>query len=168
MAGNEVAARAPGRWLRLALAVSVAVNLAVAGAVIGAHVRGDPQRAPSVRDMGLGLYAAALSDDDRKALRRALIRQGPDLRAARAGLRDDVARVAGLVRAEPFEPEALRRAMAEGAGRTAGLLAQAQGLLVDHLATLPAAERAAFALRLEEAAARGPRRREGPPPEPRP
>jgi uncharacterized membrane protein len=155
--------KAGGRWLRVALAVSVAINLAVIGVVAGAWLRDGPPRMAAVRDVGFGPYAAGLTDDDRAALRRALVARGPDLRAARAAMREDMAAVVAALRAEPFEAAAMTEAMERGTARVAEFAVLGRSLLVEHAAGLTPAARAAFADRLEAAAnRRGPPGRPGP------
>ncbi|QYK43631.1 MAG: periplasmic heavy metal sensor [Paracoccaceae bacterium] len=141
--------RAPGRWLRVALAVSVALNLAVAGVIVGAVVRDGPPRGAAMRDFGLGPVAGALSDADRAALRRAFAARAPDLRAMRSGWRQDTAALVAVLRAEPFDPQAMRDTMESGARRVGDMIALSRGLLVDHVATMDPAARRAFAERLE-------------------
>jgi Heavy-metal resistance len=58
------APRAPGRWMRVALVLSLAVNLLVAGMAVGVALRGGPPET-AVRDLGFGPFAAALSPADR-------------------------------------------------------------------------------------------------------
>lgn len=151
-----VAAGPCPRWLRPTLAVSVALNLLVAGVVAGALLGGGPwrdgsARGAAMRDAGFGPYAAALDDRDRAALRRALAARGPDLRAARDAMRRDMAEVAALIRAEPFDAEAVRAAMARGSARMGEVIGLGQSLIVGHVASLSPQERAAFADRVEAA-----------------
>lgn len=161
-ATNEAQPRG-GRRLRVALAVSLAINLAVAGVVAGAWLRDGPPRAAAVRDLGFGPYAAGLTDDDRAALRRALIARAPDLRDARAALRADMAAVAAALRTDPFDAAAMAAAMERGTARFANLAGLGRSLLVDHAVAMTPAARAAFADRLEAAA-----NRRGPPGRPAP
>ncbi|MFN3972585.1 MAG: periplasmic heavy metal sensor [Gemmobacter sp.] len=156
------AARPPGRWLRVALAVSLALNLAVAGVLLGAWLRKEAPRAVAVRDLGFGPYAAALTDADRTALRRALIARAPDLRGARAAMRDDMAEVAAALRAEPFDAGALRMAMDRGAARTTEFIALGRTLLVNHIQSMTPESRLAFAERLERGGRGMPRERPRP------
>lgn len=161
-AGNS-AGRTGGRWLRIALAVSVAINLCVAGVVAGAWLRDGPPRGGGVRDVGFGPYAAGLTEDDRAALRRALIARGPDLRAARMAMRDDMAAVVAALRADPFDAAAMAAAMERGTTRLAEFAGLGRSLLVEHAAAMTPEARAAFADRLETAATRrGPPGRPGP------
>jgi uncharacterized membrane protein len=107
-----------------------------------------------MRDLGLGPVAAALSEDDRAALRRALAQRAPDLRAARAAWRQDMAAMAAVLRAERFDPAALRAALDGGSERVERLIGLSRDLLVEHVAAMDPARRAAFADRLEAAAQR--------------
>lgn len=146
--------RSGGRWLRVALAVSLAINLAVGGVVLGAWLRDGPPRGAGVRDVGFGPYAAGLTDDDRAELRRALIRRAPDIRAARLAMREDMSAVVAALRAEPFDAATMAAAMDRGTARIADFAALGRSLLVDHAAAMTPQARAAFADRLERAASR--------------
>ncbi len=146
-----------GRGLRIALALSVALNLAVVGLVIGVALRGPPMPPMAVRDLGFGPFAAALTEDDRRALRDAFRSQKPDLRAERRAMRADLEAVSVALRADPFAPEDLKAALARGAARTADLLRVGQGLLLDHVLAMTPEARQALADRLDAALARGPR-----------
>lgn len=151
-----------GRGIRIALAVSVALNLAVAGAVVGALLHGPPMPLTAVRDLGFGLFASALTEDDRRALREAFIARKPDIREARRAMHEDLAAVAAALRADPFRPEVLRAAMDRGAARTLDLLKVGQSLLFDHVVAMTPDERLAMADRLDEALRRrGPGGRDG-------
>lgn len=145
-----------GRWQRVALAVSVALNLAVVGVVVGSRLRDEPARPVALRDVGFGPYAAALTEEDRAALRRALSARGPELRGARSAMRADMAEVAALLRADPFDAAALRQVMERGAARSAEVIALGRLLLLDHVRSMTPEARRAFADRLDEAARRGP------------
>lgn len=144
------------RGLKIALAVSVALNLAVVGVVAGAVLRGGPMRDQMVRDIGFGPFAEALTDSDRKALRRAFFDRSPGLRDLRATMRQDMAGVLAALRAQPFDPAALRAALAAQAERLSGQMTLGQDLLAERIDAMAEAERLAFADRLESALQRGP------------
>lgn len=152
-----VAPAAPGRGLRIALAVSVALNLAVAGVVAGAVWRmgSDGRPVPAVRDLGFGPFAGALTDDDRRELRRAFLRQAPDMRATRAAMREDMAAVLAALRSDPYDPQALRVALDRATRRTAERLALGQDLIFDRISAMTPEARRAFADRLEQGLTRG-------------
>lgn len=160
---EATAAARPGRGLRIALALSVALNLGVAGVVLGALLHDRPRSAAAVRDLGFGPFTGALTDDDRRSLRAAMLARGPDLRAARREMRDDMAAAVAALRADPFVPEAFRRALDRTAARTVRLLEAGHGLLYDHVVAMTPAERLALADRLEALRDRrgGPDRRGG-------
>ncbi len=143
----------PTRGLKIALALSVALNLLVAGVLAGAALRGGPDR-----ELGFGPFAAALTEDDRAALKREFRARMPDLREMRRGHRQAMAGVLAALRADPFDPAALEVAMDAAAARMGDRLRIGQDLLADHLGAMSPADRAAFADRLE-AAARGRRDR---------
>lgn len=145
------------RGLRIALALSVALNLAVVGVVAGALWRagGDGRPSAALRDLGFGPFAAALTDEDRRALRRDFLRRAPDLRAARAEMRAEMTEVLAVLRADPFAPDRLRQALDQATARTADRMALGRGLLFDHIAAMTPEARRAFADRLERAMTRG-------------
>lgn len=150
----------PGRGLRLALAVSVALNLAVLGVVGGAMLRHDGPRGPAMpRDLGFGVFTEALTPDNRAELRRTLRASAPDFVRERRAMAQDLAEILTALRAEPFDAAALDRAMGSQIDRLAARLETGQGLLRQFLTDLPAAERLAFADRLEQAALRPASRR---------
>ena len=155
--------RRPGRGLRIALAVSVALNLGVAGLVIGMAVSGGPggPRQTAVRDLSFGLYTDALSREDRVALRRAFMGQGPDFRELRQVLRADLTETLSALREVPFAPGEMRAVMLRQSHRTAERLDLGQDLLLDRISEMTSAERAAFADRLEARLTRDGRDRDG-------
>ncbi|MDT8854095.1 periplasmic heavy metal sensor [Paracoccaceae bacterium Fryx2] len=151
----------PGRWLRVALAVSLAVNLGVAGVVAGAFLKGGPggHRPASERDPGFGPFTAALSAEDRDALRRAYVERAPGLRAARAEMRTEWAAVLAALRREPFDPAALQAALDRQNARSLQRLTLGQGLLAAHLLAMTPDARRQFADRLQASLDRRPDRK---------
>lgn len=149
---TSTAAKPPFRWGRLVLFVSLALNLGVLGVVGGAMLgRTGHGRAEFVaRDIGFGLFTEALMEEDRRALRRAFGQARPDFRADRSQMRDDLQTLLAALRAEPFAPDVLRAALQTGADRIAERQALGQALLLDRVAQMTGAERAALADRLEK------------------
>lgn len=145
-------AAGPGRAIKIVLAISLAINLAVAGLFLGNLVknRADGPRPQTVRDLGFGLFSPALSDEDRRALRRAFVEQSPDMREARRAMRQDLAEMLEAIRAEPFEPARLEAVLDRSSLRAAERRDLGERLILDHLGKLDQAERAAFADRLEQ------------------
>lgn len=153
----EPVAPKSGRGLRIALAVSLALNLGVAGLLAGAWLRSGPHGGP--RDLGFGPFAAALTAEDRAALRRAFLDRAPEFRDARAAMRADMAGILAALRADPFDAAGLKAALDQTGTRMAGRLALGQSLVFDRVAAMSPADRMAFADRLENALNHGPGRR---------
>ncbi|MGR3436496.1 MAG: hypothetical protein ACU0CO_16685 [Shimia sp.] len=154
-----------GRWRALLIA-SLALNLLVAGAVLGRLTVAGPPVAVAVPDgaergprggprggpVGLGPLVAALAPEDRRAMRRDLARElrgeglGPrgrqEGRAARAAL-------AAQLRGDAVDGRALATAIA--AQNVAAIERQERAIqwLALRLAEMDAAERRAYADRLE-------------------
>jgi uncharacterized membrane protein len=154
--------RAPGRGIRIALAVSLALNLAVAGVVAGTFLGGGGRSSnPTVRDIGFGPFTAALSPQDREALGRAFREQAPDMRAMRREMRGELDRLLQALRADPFDEAALLEAIAAQDARGRARLELGQRLLAERLIAMTPPERGAFADRLERVMDRGRNPRRG-------
>jgi uncharacterized membrane protein len=145
------------RVLRIALAVSVGLNLAVLGAVAGSfwHDSGMGGRGEMVRDLGFGPFGEALGQDDRRALREWLKGRAPELRSANSQRYADLAAVQAALRAQPFDPDALRAALGAMRGRMESQLALGHEALTDVILAMPDGERLALADRLERGMRRG-------------
>lgn len=143
--------KTPFRWGRVVLFVSLALNLAVAGIVGGAVLGrfGPDRHAISARDVGFGLFSEALSQEERKALRRAYIQARPDIRAERQKMRDNLQTILTALRADPFDVDVLRQALDTGAARIAARQTHGQAVVIDYLQKMSNAERATLADRLE-------------------
>ena len=137
-----------GRWTKVLLAVSLALNLLVAGLAIGSVLRDGPPKGG--RDFGLGPISEALSREDRKALRRAFLERHPDARSDRREMRAEFDTLLAALRADPFDPAALDEALQAVARRNADLLATGRELVAARLKAMDAAQRTAFADRLED------------------
>tara|TARA_R110002095_G_scaffold137259_1_gene118990 strand:+ start:103 stop:645 length:543 start_codon:yes stop_codon:yes gene_type:complete len=139
------------RWGRLVLVTSLALNLGILGMVVGAAVKGgwhggEPR---AIRDVGFGPFTRALTEDDRKMMRRAFMANAPDMRATRQSLQQDMAALLAALRAAPFDPAALADALRQTTERARQRQEIGEKLLLDFVAALPDAERLAFADRLE-------------------
>lgn len=143
------AAPAAPRWMRVLLVASLALNLLVAGLLLGdALAGGGPGRGPRPADLALGPVARALGAEDRRAILRDL-RGHPGLRPLGRDARDaGLAEIVAAVRAEPFEPQRLRAALAAQSERMAGAHEAVQEALLARLSAMTPEERAAFADRL--------------------
>lgn len=152
-----------GRWIRIALAVSLALNLAIAGIVAGAMLHGGgPLQAKMMSgDIGFGPFTEALSKDERAQLRGAFIVAVPDFRDARLAVRADFKDLLSQLRAVPFDADALRATFDSQATRNLDRLKLGQHLIFNLLIGMTDDARQAFAGRLEETLARGPKHRDG-------
>lgn len=140
--------KAPGRGLRIALAVSVALNLAVAGMAVGAFLHGHDGDM-GVREIGFGPFSEALSREDRQALRKALMAKVPAMRQARQEVQQDTQALLAALRATPFDEAQLTLVLETQRSRMAARLDVGQGLMRDFLLAMPPEARLAFADRLE-------------------
>ncbi|MBL9050119.1 MAG: periplasmic heavy metal sensor [Tabrizicola sp.] len=142
------------RGVKIALAISVALNLAVAGLVLGARLGDGPSRGMP-RDMSFGPFSEALSDSDRRALRRALMDRVGEFRTSREAARAEFETLLASLRAEPFDPEAMKSALAALEARNAERLELGRSLIETRLLEMTSEERQAFADRLERGLRRG-------------
>ena len=149
-------APAAGRGVKIALALSLALNLAVVGLAAGAFLREGHGRGMP-RDLSFGPFSEALSLEDRRALRRALMDKAPAFRESRAEAREEFAALLTSLRASPFDPAAMESALAAIEARNADRLELGRRLIAARLAEMSDADRLAFADRLEKGLRRGPR-----------
>lgn len=143
-------------WVKVVLALSLALNLAVIGLAAGAWMKGGSRGMP--RDLSFGPFSEALSHDDRRALRRALLQRAPDFRASRNAARAEFAALVAVLRAQPLDPVALRSALSDIETRNAGRLELGRSLIEARLTAMSDADRRAFADRLEAGLKHTPRR----------
>lgn len=146
------------RW-RIVLALSLALNLAVAGMVAGVILRNSgviPGLAPPpvARDPGLGPFGAALTPEDRRAMRRAFAGERDRVMSGLRADRADRAALITLLRAEPYDPAAVATVAARLVERQHERARIGQRLIEARLAAMTPDERRAFADRLEAAFAR--------------
>ena len=142
------------RGVKIALALSVALNLAVAGLAVGAWLGGGGHR-DMPRDMSFGPFSEALDSSDRRAIRRALLERMGEFRASRAEARAEFATLLDSLRADPFDPEAMKTALAAIEARNAQRLELGRSLIERRLIEMSDADRRAFADRLEKGLRRG-------------
>jgi uncharacterized membrane protein len=136
------------RWIKVALAISVALNLAVAGLAAGAWMREGHSRGLP-REMSFGPFTEALSDGDRRELRRALGDRLPAMREARQETRAELVTLLATLRAVPFDPVAAEAALSAISRRAQERLELGSNLIADRILAMNDAERLAFADRLE-------------------
>lgn len=141
------------RGVKIALAISVALNLGVAGLAAGAWLGGGHRGMP--RDMSFGPFSEALDDRDRREIRRALLDRMGEFRASRAEARAEFQALLDTLRADPFDPQAMKTALAAIETRNAERLELGRSLIEARLIEMSDADRRAFADRLEKGLRRG-------------
>ncbi len=137
-------------WVRATLFLSLALNILVIGAVVGFLVVGGPGKRPDRDRFDFGsFYTRALSDQDRRALRRdfedGLRGQGRDRGAFITDLRSTL----DTLRATPFDRDAFVAAMSDQAGKRAQREEMGRQVLANRIAAMTDEERAAYADRIE-------------------
>jgi uncharacterized membrane protein len=152
--------KTPRKWTKVLLIVSVALNACFIGLIIGVKLTQDgmrPQRAPSAQG---SLYLRALSHEDRRALGRVM--RNYHTREMRQMDRAGYENALVLLRATPFDPEALEDLMEHQTEASEERLEYAREALIAHLSEMSNAKRAKFADALEHALERGPKRKKKP------
>lgn len=146
----------PGRGWRIALIVSLALNLLVAGVIGGWVLRHGigPQRThmphfARLAQLG-GPLTHALDAEGRAAVAARLRAERGTREARQAALREGLTALLADLRAEPFDPNAVAARLDAQRAQVAGRFEAGHAALVAHLAGMNAAERAAYADRLEE------------------
>lgn len=139
-------------WIKVLLFTSLALNIAVGGLALGAWLRHDrmAEHRPLRVDQIGGPYTGALTREDRRAIWRQMREMRGDGAPGRAEMQASYDAVVAVLRREPFDAVALRdlveRQFAAGIARQQ----MGQDLLLARIETMTAAERAAFADRLDE------------------
>ena len=152
--------KTPRKWTKVLFIVSLALNACFIGLIIGVKLTQDgmrPQRAPSAQG---SLYLRALSHEDRRTLGQAM--RSYHTREMRQMDRAGYENALVLLRATPFDPEALEDLMEDQTEVSEERLEYAREALIAHLAAMSDAERAEFADALEHALKRGPKRKKQP------
>ena len=153
---SERTRKSTRRLVKVVLTLSLTLNLLVLGLVVGAHVRDghddrrfEPPAKSMVRDMGFGPFIGAFPRDHRRAMAEALRdRAGPFLDSRKA-MDDDMRQILTLLRAEPFDAEALNAVLAAQGERIRSRAEIGREVLVDQVAAMSARDRAQFADNLE-------------------
>ncbi len=138
------------RWVRVLLVVSLGVNLLVAGAVVGAFLNGPPDRRSGASNAEMTLpYTRALTEDDRRDVRRELRRTLFSDRDEHGALAQSYVRAIEVLRAAPFDPEALTTVLEDQSNTARSRMVKGQQALIAVITGMTDADRAAYADRLE-------------------
>lgn len=139
-----------GRGMRVALILSLAVNLLfvglLSGAMLGGHWRG---RHGMATDVGFGPLTAALSREDRRALRQGYFKAAPDYRAERDASAADFSALVTALRADPWDRATAEAVLKRQGERGQKRLGQGREILLEHLDGLSAKDRRDFADRID-------------------
>ena len=146
------------RWVKLVLVLSLALNLVIVGIVAGVLTRKDRPGPGGFAGYALP-YVIALPRDERPAVFRSIRRAGragemPD-RAQRRAPYEEMMR---LLRADPLDLEAVQQVLNRHTDLAVRSSKVAQDVWLEHIKAYDAAERAAYADRLQVVLDRGPRR----------
>ena len=141
-------------WLRIMLVVSLAFNLLIIGAVAGIALKGGPlkhgPRGHHMADVAVGPLTRALTAEDRRAIGRQLREQAEDTGWSGQDHRASLEKMVVLLETTPFDPERFASEMETTIYGMQARLAAARVALAEHLAAMPDAERAAYAMRGKE------------------
>lgn len=139
------------RWVRVVLVASLALNLLIAGVVAGVVLKGPSQKQnprPSRGDVALP-YTRALSEEHRQISRRELRRVVFAGRDEQGALGQHYSGALVVLRADPFDLEALSEVFDVQTRSAQQRLAQGQQVLLSVIANMSEQDRKAFADRLE-------------------
>lgn len=144
-----------GRWLKIALVVSLGLNLAVAGIVTGAALGGRDGSRPD-RDFARTPFMSAVPREHRGPLAGALRAEGERFGENRRLLRARFEEILDVLRADSFDRVRLEALLRDQ--RDAALSRQdlSERVLLDYLESLPVSERRAYADRLDRSLRRRP------------
>lgn len=158
MGRNDSTAAAPaGRGMRLALVASLALNVALVGAGAGMILAHGPGRRPPPAAVAagpaFGPFTPALTEDDRRALRRVYLEavrtgRAPAPETLRAAAEAERAHLAEALSAEPFDPAAIEAALQAQRARLIDGIDTGQKLMMQRMEAMHPQERAAFAERM--------------------
>jgi len=142
------------RKIRWALGLSLAVNLLFVGAIGGAIYRNaggpglDRYHAPDLRSYGTP-YVRALPRKDRRDLHAYLKKNNGAGRPSRAERRAQYDNMLSVLRAEPFEVDAVQDILKAQGAAAHGMQTAAHRAWLDRISAMSAEERQSYADRLE-------------------
>lgn len=143
--------KAPRRWGKIVLFVSLAFNLLVVGLVAGTMLGVKRDRSPVMGDLGFGPFVHALPRADRSEIARAIKREAGSFRENRIALRLQFEEILAALRATPFDASELARLIAGQQSRIGERQEMGQRLLLERIDAMNADQRAAYADALDNA-----------------
>ena len=156
------------RKMRWALGLSLAVNLLFVGAIGGAVYRNaggpglDRHHAPELRSYGTP-YVRALPRKDRRALFAGLKAGNGAVRPSRSERRAQYDEMLAVLRADPFEVDAVRDILKAQGAAAYGMQTAAHIAWLDRISAMSEVERQSYADRLERELKKPKRKRRKPP-----
>jgi len=142
--------RGSGRLVRIVLVCSLALNLLVIGGVVGSVTRGEKGLRPPPRvEFSASALFSAVDPQDRRDLRREVLRQIGAGENGPRGRRELAQDLLVVLRAEPFDPQALAARLGQESERMVSITASTQTVFVDYVAGLESEARLQLAERLE-------------------
>lgn len=146
-------------WMRIVLVVSLALNLLVVGLVAGSMLGKDRRDGPQgLRSIGLGPFAMALPEKDRREIRAALRRDAAPFAENRRAIRREIEALVEILEGETLDEADLRAAVDRQRDRVAERLALGSDVFVAQIVRMTAEERASYAAGLDHMLSRGPGR----------
>jgi len=151
----------PRRLWKVIFVLSLALNVAIVGVVIGTTWRfqDKPPRPTFTVSESSSIYLRALDKTHRRELARKLRRADGKLKNVRAEITQWFEQAITVLRTEPFDSDAFEQVMQAHSNRAEMRMQEARSILLKHLIALSAAERAAYADRLEQALRGGKQRK---------
>jgi uncharacterized membrane protein len=139
---------------------SLAVNFIVAGLMVGATVgnKRSGDRPPREGDI-LGAYTQALTGQERREIGKSIRDHHRAQGEKPLRPREVLQQMLAALKAEPFDPEAVRTLIDEQSETAFARRKVAQELWLQHITDMSPKERAAYAVRIEEVLSK----RKGPP-----
>ena len=141
--------RSSAKGIRIALILSLAVNLLFVGLIVGAAMARHRHGNMMDRAVAFGPLTAALTREDRHALRERFLQTIPDRTAERAATAADFAALIAALKADPWDSAAAGAALQRQGLRSQVRLEQGRDILLAHITKMTAAERHDFAARIE-------------------
>lgn len=142
-----------GRWLKIALVLSLVLNLAILGTIAGAFLRFHHDDVDGVRrapDPALMPYGLALSREQRRDITKELSKKGFSRYQSQSHLKENFDRLLSVLRREPFNVDRLKEVLEMQSERILQRANLAQELFVDEIASMSQEERQEFIKKLEK------------------